>query len=132
DSGSADLSRRRLACSWMQAKASSAWRALRPLSPVEADGGGRLRAGESVFGGAGAGPHAVPELFGVALIVSVKPAMVADPSFPRIYAHAMAGPYNTPMLYVTRDWTRSQYFSLEPRYLGAEVFMLETRPGLLE
>src|SRR5215469_7164449 len=79
DSGSPDLSRRRLACSWMQAKASRAWRALRPLSRAESDwlccGVG---AAETPFGGSGARLHAVPELFGVALIVSVKPAMVAN------------------------------------------------------
>src|SRR5262249_27834769 len=78
DSGWSDLSRRRLDCSWMQAKARSACRALRPVSREGSDAGGRFGAGETVLGGAGAGPHAVPELFGVALIVSVKPTMVVD------------------------------------------------------
>src|SRR5215469_2296583 len=66
----------------MQAKASRACRALRPLSREASGRGGWVGTPESVFGEAGAGPHAVPVLFGVALIVSVKPAMVADSFLP--------------------------------------------------
>src|SRR5215469_18551569 len=139
DSGWLDLNRRRLDCSWMQAKASSACRALRPVSREGSDEVGRVGAAETVFGGAGARPHAVPELFGVALIVSVKPAMAAD-SLPSRKLTPIPWLARTILLCCTLQGSRrNRNNSLwNPRYLSVEVlrrvlrFYARRLPGLLK